>query len=111
MGLLSAETPTGIRNFVHGLDRYAGIQGPNDPLLQRMHALAAPGKGRSQGDPTAQYWLAKHYYWGRGGLDLNFTAAVHYSQMAAAQGFAEALQFMGILYAKGHGVSATPISP
>eukprot|EP01045_Picozoa_sp_COSAG04_P017978 COSAG04_NODE_1630_length_6113_cov_2.069338_2_plen_898_part_00 len=88
------------------VDRYGGILGDDDHLVKRMKELAKPSAKNKKGDAAAQYWLAKHYYWGRAGLPLNFTDALHFNRMAATQGHAEALQFMGILYAKGHGVEA-----
>ena len=98
------ETPSSTEKLFAGLEYYAGIQGTADTLIQRLIELANPSKKRAKGDPEAQYWLAKHYYWGRAGLAVNFTATAHYNRMAADQGHVEALQFMGILYAKGHGV-------
>ena len=90
-------------DMVDELDRFGGILGDEDLLVKRMVDLATPKTAKNKGDSAAQYWLAKHYYWGRAGLSLNFTAALEYSRLAAQQGHAEALQFMGILYAKGHG--------
>lgn len=107
------------QELVDQLDHFGGILGEEDHLVKRMKQLAEPAEqprtqtrthagaqsgGTGSGDAAAQYWLAKHYYWGRAGLPLNYTEAVRYNRMAAQQGHAEALQFMGILYAKGHGV-------
>jgi TPR repeat protein len=106
-------TKSSQQAMVDEMDHFGGILGDEDQLVKRMKLLAEqppkPGgasgdKGRGGGDAAAQYWLAKHYYWGRAGLPLNFTQALHYNRMAAQQGHAEALQFMGILYAKGHGI-------
>ena len=117
------QTESSEQALVDQLDHFGGILGDEDQLVKRMKQLAEPAPqpgtqtrttpgpqtgGTGSGDAAAQYWLAKHYYWGRAGLPLNFTAAVHWNRMAAQQGHAEALQFMGILYAKGHGVEPNP---
>ena len=81
------------------LNVYGGVFGERDPLVKSKRRLAEAG------DANAQFWLAKAYYWGRGGMPINFTRALRHNRMAASQKHADALQFMAILYAKGHGVA------
>jgi TPR repeat protein len=100
-----AEGPGSVDDFLGQIDQYDGILGEDDALFKQRLALAEDrGPGAPLGDAEAQYWLAKHFYWGRAGLRKNFTATVHYNRMAVAQDHVDALQFMGILHAKGHGV-------
>ena len=99
-----AETPSSTTEFYASIDKYDGILGEDDPFFKRMLMDASPSMQRPKGDPEAQYWLAKHYYWGRSGLAVNYTATIHYNKLAVVQEHTDALQFMGILYAKGHGV-------
>lgn len=55
-------------------------------------------------EPSAQNDLGKNYYYGRNGLELDYTEAVHWFQKSAEQGFANAQYNLGVCYRRGRGV-------
>lgn len=76
---------------------FIGHQGEEDQVTQfQIHAAA-------EGDPHAQMWLARQYFWGRGGVERDPARAVNLFQQAADQGNPEALYNMGVVHANGHG--------
>ena len=55
------------------------------------------------GDPDAQVWLARRYWWGMGGLPPNEAMAMRYFQYAADQNHPEGLYNVGVMHAHGAG--------
>lgn len=53
------------------------------------------------GDPNAQVWLGKKYFWGLGGLQRNEDVARFWFERAAEQGHAEGLYNVGSLHHNG----------
>lgn len=65
----------------------------------------APLKVRAaQGDPEAQFTLAKNYEAGRGGLTKDYVQAHHWYLLSANQGDPWAQASLGLLYRFGKGV-------
>jgi len=56
------------------------------------------------GDPEAQYYVARIYANGMDNVDVNYQEAARWYQSAADQGYAEAKQELGYLYEQGLGV-------
>jgi len=56
------------------------------------------------GDAEAQYYVARIYANGMDNVDVNYQEAARWYQMAADQGFGEAMQELGYLYEQGLGV-------
>lgn len=57
-----------------------------------------------QGEPEAQYYVARIYANGMDNVDINYQEAARWYQAAADQGYAEAKQELGYLYEHGLGV-------
>ena len=69
--------------------------GEEDILHQHTEAEAYDG------NPYAQTWLAKKYFWGLGGIERNELAARRWFERAAAQNDPEGLYNVGIFHNNG----------
>ncbi|MCF6248988.1 MAG: ankyrin repeat domain-containing protein [Desulfobacula sp.] len=57
-----------------------------------------------QDNPTAQYYLALVYYYGRGKIDKNYKIALNWFLKAGTHGHAKAQDKIGYMYEMGYGV-------
>jgi hypothetical protein len=71
--------------------------------LQRWLPLAQNGK------PEAQYYVARIYANGRGGVAIDYERAAEWYRRAADQDYTSALQELGYMYEQGLGVQKDPM--
>lgn len=71
--------------------------------LQRWLPLA------KQGDPEAQYYVARIHANGMDGVAVDYARAAEWYRKAADQGYASAMQELGFLYEQGLGVEKDPL--
>ncbi len=58
-----------------------------------------------QGDKTSMVIMGKIYYYGRGGVNINFNKAIEYYLMAANNEESEGMWRVGVCYQLGHGIA------
>ncbi|MBO0905806.1 caspase family protein [Jiella sonneratiae] len=75
-------------------------QNPNDPRYDPRQAFEHLRKAAAAGDPTGQFELARAYERGIG-IDPDMAEALRWYRASADQGFADALNDLGWLYAQG----------
>lgn len=64
----------------------------------------------SNGDPSADIWLARRYYFGLGGVERNADMALRHFRRAAERGLAEGLYNVGFFYDNGDaGLETNPV--
>jgi hypothetical protein len=71
--------------------------------IQRWLPLA------QQGQPEAQYYVARIYANGMGGVEVDYGRAAEWYQRAADQNYTSAVQELGYLYERGLGVRQDPM--
>jgi Novel STAND NTPase 1/Sel1 repeat len=84
-----------------GLLSQSGMGGPLDVMKARDWYLKAADKG----DGVAMTMIGSFYYFGRGGVSLDYGQARGWFQKAADAAVAEAMTFLGYSYEYGQGVS------
>ncbi len=81
-----------VRIMSADLDQHAGLEA-NDHEYNVMEA--------NEGNPHAQMYLARRYFWGQGGVRPDPEEARRWFEAAAAQNHPEGLYNLGVLYANG----------
>jgi len=81
-----------------------GTNSYNTPSITITNDLAKLEAGAENGDAKSQYQLGIWFFYGKGGLTADGTAAVKWWRKAAEQGDAEAQFFLGTCYDYGQGV-------
>lgn len=94
----AVDTGVGMLEEVRLLDTSGHPQGfgGEEDLMHQFTEAEALG-----GDPAAQTWLGKRYFWGWGGLTPDEVAARGWFERAAAQGEPEALYNLGVFHELG----------
>ena len=83
------------------------------PLLLLLCACAASAEqtyynnieGARNGNKVAQYNIGYFFYEGKGGVSRDYKQAFEWYSKSANQGYAEAQNSLGVMYANGHGVA------
>lgn len=81
---------------------FAGIAVPG--VVVDASDVWRASKAARRGDAVAQYRLGNYYYYGQGGLPVDYSQAVKWYRLAADQGNVRAQLALGFCYFHGCGV-------